>query len=161
MLSHADYIILIYALANLIPLAFFARYVYLLRSTKLPLLKPAAFALVLFAICGNVINYAVNNGNTVRSHNFAYENVLSSVDLKKYKITNPGNILPKLNEVSTLQLTQEEWLKLDGAEAAYPVYSAYANACYDGIAKYQYKPGTLPWQEQNKINEEFEKICCL
>lgn len=157
MLSHADYIILIYALANLIPLAFFARYVYLLRGTKLPLLKPAAFALVLFAICGNVINYAVNNGNTVRSHNFAYENGLSSVDLKKYKITNPGNILPKLNEVSTLQLTQEEWLKLDGAEAAYPVYSAYANACYDGIAKYQYKPGTLPWQEQNKINEEFEK----
>lgn len=65
--------------------------------------------------------------------------------------------MPKLNEVSTLQLTQEEWLKLDGAEAAYPVYSAYANACYDGIAKYQYKPGTLPWQEQNKINEEFEK----
>ena len=129
----------------------------MLRGTKLPLLKPAAFALVLFAICGNVINYAVNNGNTVRSHNFAYENGLSSVDLKKYKITNPGNILPKLNEVSTLQLTQEEWLKLDGAEAAYPVYSAYANACYDGIAKYQYKPGTLPWQEQNKINEEFEK----
>lgn len=65
--------------------------------------------------------------------------------------------MPKLNEISTLQLAQEEWLRLDGAEAAYPVYSAYANACYDGIAKYQYKPGTLTWQEQNKIDDEFRK----
>lgn len=149
--------ILIFLITNLLPLVFFIRYVYLYRQIKISFFKPCLYTLIIFIFCGTIINYALDNSNIVRSHNFAYENGLSSVDLKKYKITNPGNILPKLNEVSTLQLTQEEWLKLDGAEAAYPVYSAYANACYDDIAKYQYNQDTLPWQEQNKINEEFEK----
>ena len=78
---------------------------------------------------------------------------------KQFDVVLTNNIFGDIlsDEVSTLQLTQEEWLKLDGAEAAYPVYSAYANACYDDIAKYQYNQDTLPWQEQNKINEEFEK----
>ena len=157
LLSHPDYIILIYALTNLIPLAFFARYVYKLRGVKLPLFKPAACTLTILAICGCLINYTIENGITVRSHNFAYENGLSSVNLSKYKITNPNNILPKLNEPSTLLLTQDEWLTLDGAEAAYPVYSAYANACYDGIQKYQYNENTLNWEEQDKIDTEFKK----
>ena len=83
------------------------------------------------SICGCLINYTIENGITIRSHNFA--------------------------EPSTLLLTQDEWLTLDGAEAAYPVYSAYANACYDGIQKYQYNENTLSWEEQDKIDTEFRK----
>ena len=54
-------------------------------------------------------------------------------------------------------LTQDEWLTLDGAEAAYPVYSAFANACYDGIQKYQYNKIALTGDEKDKINTEFKK----
>ena len=157
LLSHPDYIILIYALTNLIPLAFFARYVYKLRGVKLPLLKPAVCTITILAICGCLINYTIENGITIRSHNFAYENGLSSVDLSKYKITNPNNILPKLNEPSTLLLTQDEWLTLDGAEAAYPVYSAFANTCYDGIQKYQYDTDNTPSTKRSELNNEFRK----
>lgn len=157
LLAHPDYIILIFILTNLIPLSFFARYVYKMRGVKLPLFKPAACALAIFAICGIAINYTIANGSIVRSHNFAYENGLSSVDLSKYKITNPNNILPKLNEPTTLLLTQDDWLTLDGAEAAYPVYSAYANACYKDISNYQYSKYTTPPKEKNEINTAFKK----
>lgn len=147
----------LFIILNFVQFAFYIRYIYIFKKLKLPIFKFGILLLITWLSCSFIINYTLNNNNTIRSHNFAYENGLSSVDLKKYKITNPDNILPKLNEISTLQLAQEEWLRLDGAEAAYPVYSAYANACYDGIGKYQYKPGTLTWHEQDKINAEFEK----
>lgn len=152
-----EFFIIFFLGSNLIPLAFLYHYIYKIKNISFSIKKPIICLFSLLALCCFSIYYTFNNSNIVRSHNFAYENGLSSVDLKKYKITNPDNILPKLNEISTLQLAQEEWLRLDGAEAAYPVYSAYANACYDGIAKYQYKPGTLTWQEQNKIDDEFRK----
>lgn len=107
--------------------------------------------------CGFAINYTLNNNNIIRSHNFAYENGLSSIDLQKYKITNPNNILPKLNKPSSLLLTQDKWLTLDGAEAAYPVYSAYANACYKDISNYQYSKYTTSPKEKNEINTAFKK----
>lgn len=147
----------LFIILNFIQFAFYIRYIYIFKKLKLPIFKFGILLLITWLSCSFIINYTLNNNNTIRSHNFAYENGLSSVNLKKYKITNPDNILPKLNEISTLQLAQEEWLKLDGAEAAYPVYSAYANACYDGIAKYQYNRNTLQWHEQDKINAEFEK----
>lgn len=147
----------LFIILNFVQFAFCIRYIYIFKKLKLPIFKFGILLLITWLSCSFIINYTLNNNNTIRSHNFAYENGLSSVDLKKYKITNPDNILPKLNEISTLQLAQEEWLRLDGAEAAYPVYSAYANACYDGIAKYQYNRNTLQWHEQDKINAEFEK----
>ena len=157
LLYNPEYIILFFLITNLIPLAFFASYIYKICGVKLPLFKPAACVVAILAICGSITNYTIENGITVRSHKFAYENGLSSVDLSKYKITNPNNILPKLNEPSTLLLTQDEWLTLDGAEAAYPVYSAFANACYDGIQKYQYNKIALTGDEKDKINTEFKK----
>lgn len=147
----------LFIILNFVQFAFYIRYIYIFKKLKLPIFKFGILLLITWLSFSFIINYTLNNNNTIRSHNFAYENGLSSVDLKKYKITNPDNILPKLNEISTLQLAQEEWLRLDGAEAAYPVYSAYANACYDGIAKYQYNRNTLQWHEQDKINAEFEK----
>lgn len=155
--SHLNYLVVIFFASNFIPLAFFVRYIHVLRGIKLPFGMPALCTAVCFLFCGFSINCTLNNGNVIRSHNFAYENGLSSVDLKKYKITNPDNILPKLNEISTLLLTQDEWLTLDGAEAAYPVYSAFANACYDGIQKYQYNKIALTEDEKDKINTEFKK----
>lgn len=66
-----------------------------------------------------------------QSYGYAYGNGYSSVDLYSYYITNPANVLPELDAPSTFQLAIESRFPvLDGAEAAFPVYSAFANACY-------------------------------
>lgn len=46
-------------------------------------------------------------------------------------MTNPNNILPKLEGPASFIIEkQNEMPILDGAEAAYPVYAAFANASY-------------------------------
>lgn len=71
-------------------------------------------------------------------HGFAYENGYSSTDLEPYYVENESNILAKLDEPSTFTIYNPiDMPVLDGAEAAYPVYSAFANACYANIADIQ------------------------
>lgn len=152
-----EFFIIFFLGSNLIPLAFLYHYIYKIKNISFSVKKPIICLFSLLALCCFSIYYTFNNSNIVRSHNFAYENGLSSVDLEKYKITNVDNILPKLNEPTTLLLTQDEWLTLDGAEAAYPVYSAYANACYKDISNYQYSKYTTPPKEKNEINTAFKK----
>ncbi|RDU38998.1 phosphate-binding protein [Neobacillus piezotolerans] len=68
------------------------------------------------------------------SYGFKYENGYSSVDLTPYYVTNTSNILPKLNEPADFSLEKKEEMPiLDGAEAAYPVYAAFANSVYKDI----------------------------
>jgi phosphate transport system substrate-binding protein len=70
------------------------------------------------------------------SYGFEYGGGYSSTDLTPYDVTNPGNILPKLESPSTFTIkNSSEMPRLDGAEAAYPVYSAFANAVYENISK--------------------------
>ncbi|MCH1627266.1 substrate-binding domain-containing protein [Ferdinandcohnia quinoae] len=70
------------------------------------------------------------------SYGFEYENGYSSVDLEPYYVTNQNNILPKLEEPSTFTIEEKNDMPiLDGAEAAYPVYAAFANAVYRDIGK--------------------------
>ena len=154
--TYAPIALALILLTNLIPLAFFIHYIRIMRGVKPMLAKPLAYAGLVLALCALSINYSFENGNTVRTHRFDYENGLSSVDLMQYKITNPNNILPQLDGPCSLQLKQEDWLVLDGAEAAYPVYSAFANACYNGITKYQYDD-SLPTETQSKLHNEFNK----
>jgi ABC-type phosphate transport system, periplasmic component len=66
------------------------------------------------------------------SYGYAYGNGYSSVDLWDFDIDNANNKLPKLDEPSTFRVDNEsDFPILDGAEAAYPVYSAFANACFN------------------------------
>jgi phosphate transport system substrate-binding protein len=70
------------------------------------------------------------------SYGFEYGGGYSSTDLTPYDVTNPGNILPKLESPSTFTIkNSSEMPILDGAEAAYPVYSAFANTVYENISK--------------------------
>lgn len=74
----------------------------------------------------------------VKGYGFPYENGWSSVDLEPYYVENPENRLAKPSSPSTLIISDPEKMpRLDGAEAAYPIYSAFANACYEGIADIQ------------------------
>lgn len=68
------------------------------------------------------------------SYGFKYGGGYSSTDLTPYEVTNPENKLPKL--ASKLDFTIAKPMEmpiLDGAEAAFPVYSAFANAAYENI----------------------------
>ncbi|GHH99514.1 PstS family phosphate ABC transporter substrate-binding protein [Neobacillus kokaensis] len=68
------------------------------------------------------------------SYGFKYGGGYSSTDLTPYEVTNPENKLPKLKEKATFTIAQpNEMPILDGAEAAFPVYSAFANTAYENI----------------------------
>ncbi|WP_419954456.1 PstS family phosphate ABC transporter substrate-binding protein [Neobacillus niacini] len=69
------------------------------------------------------------------SYGFEYGRGYSSTDLTPYEVTNPGNILPKLESPSTFKIKKPSDMPvLDGAEAAFPVYSAFANNVYENIS---------------------------
>lgn len=83
-------------------------------------------------------------------YGFAYENGWSSVDLEPYYVENPDNRLAVLDESASLKISQvSDMPVLDGAEAAYPVYSAVANACYDNIADIQQYAKSWEGKEAN------------
>jgi phosphate transport system substrate-binding protein len=68
------------------------------------------------------------------SYGFAYGGGFSSTDLSPYDVGNPDNKLPTLATPSTFIIkNQSEMPILDGAEAAFPVYSAFANETYENI----------------------------
>lgn len=69
------------------------------------------------------------------SYGFDYGGGYSSTDLTPYEVTNPDNRLPQLDSPSTFMIkNQKDMPVLDGAEAAFPVYSAFANAAYENIS---------------------------
>ncbi len=83
-------------------------------------------------------------------YGFAYEGGWSSVNLRPYYVENPENKLVKLNEPSSLIISDASKMPvLDGAEAAYPVYSAFANACYENIAEIQEYAKSSEGREEN------------
>ena len=96
----------------------------------------------------------VSTARTANSYGFAYEGGYSSTNLKPYYVENESNILAKLDEPSTYMIYNPlDMPVLDGAEAVYPVYSAFANACYANIAEIQ----TYGKEQRRRgtISEEF------
>lgn len=94
---------------------------------------------IVFMLLIGVYSYRIDawqqESVVVTGHNFAYENGFSSTDLEKYKLYNKDNVLPELEQKSSLCLSADEWPVLDGAEAAFPVYATFAKACYADIEK--------------------------
>ncbi|MBE6826100.1 MAG: hypothetical protein E7511_04375 [Ruminococcus sp.] len=70
-----------------------------------------------------------------QGYGFPYENGWSSINLSPYYVHNPDNILAKPTGPAAFTIDDKTAMPvLDGAEAAYPVYAAFANACYEDIA---------------------------
>jgi phosphate transport system substrate-binding protein len=68
------------------------------------------------------------------SYGFEYGGGYSSTDLTPYQITNPDNKLPRLEKSASFRIEERNDMPiLDGAEAAYPVYSAFAKNVYKNI----------------------------
>ena len=65
------------------------------------------------------------------SYHFRYAGGFSSIDLRPYDLTNEDHILAVLQKSAAFRVNDPlEMPVMEGAEAAYPVYSAFANACY-------------------------------
>ncbi len=122
----------------------------------------AVFVIVIFAYSLSEFKLFKANENIVDSahpsYNFHYAGGYSSIDLYPYDVTNKDNILVTLQEPAAFSITDPlEMPILDGAEAAYPVYSAFANACYVNIAEIQEKAqesdsdAVMPIHFQNTI----------
>lgn len=95
---------------------------------------------IIFAIVFSEVKLYQQRSNLVepQGHGFEYENGYSSIDLEPYYVENPDNILVSPDEPSTFIITEASQMPiLDGAEAAYPVYSAFASACYANIEQIQ------------------------
>ena len=75
---------------------------------------------------------------TAEGHGFEYEHGWSSVNLYPYYVENPDNKLAKLDEPSDFVISDVKQMPvLNGAEAAYPLYSAFAECCYENIGHIQ------------------------
>lgn len=100
--------------------------------------KQAVTLLTVFVLAmgtGAVVQWE-RSKTVLPSYGFEYGGGYSSTDLTPYEVTNPSNILPKLEFPSTFTIKSSfEMPILDGAEAAYPVYSAFANTVYENISK--------------------------
>ena len=100
------------------------------NGTKAVVLALAGIMLVC-AAGGGIIAYSRRQTILPPSYGFEHGGGYSSVDIYRYDATNPQNILAKLDKPSEFTIDNEDEMPvLDGAEAAYPVYSAFANACY-------------------------------
>lgn len=115
---------------------------------------------VLFKQRENIIESA----HPYPSYRFSYAGGYSSIDLHPYSVENEENILAKLEEAAAFHIDDpQEMPIMDGAEAAYPVYSAFANACYTNISEIQGKANkpnseaVMPIQFTNTIYA-YEKL---
>jgi len=97
------------------------------------------FVLIFSAIIGYVL-FTKNQTVLPRDYGFAYGNGYASVNIYQYDVRNEQNILPVLSDSSHFTISELDKMPvLDGAEAAYPVYSAFAGVCYKGIATMEYE----------------------
>lgn len=100
---------------------------------------------------------------TSEGHGFAYEDGWSSVSLYPYYVENPDNKLAKLDEPSDFIISDVKQMPvLNGAEAAYPLYSAFAECCYKNIGHIQqlakeYNGKMMPVRFTNTV-EGFEEL---
>jgi phosphate transport system substrate-binding protein len=75
------------------------------------------------------VNYARQRG-----HGFEYAGGFSDSDLKPYDPRIPGSIVARLNAPASFVIKGVYKLPvLDGAQAAFPVYAAFAGACYPDL----------------------------
>ncbi|MDP4083365.1 MAG: substrate-binding domain-containing protein [Bacillota bacterium] len=100
--------------------------------------KSFLLALIPLIICitVNVLVLWERSQTILPSYGFNYANGYSDIDLQPYYVTNPKNILPTLNKKASFIVENPMDMPiLDGAEAAYPVYAAFAKATYKNINK--------------------------
>ncbi|MDR2162113.1 MAG: hypothetical protein LBO77_08270, partial [Desulfovibrio sp.] len=110
------------------------------RRKNRVLLAPAARALPCLLLLVPLAHtaYGIDSDRVYalkRGHGFAMVGGFSSTDLKIYDPRVPGSVTSRLEDAAAFMVRGTENLPvLDGAEAAFPVYAAFAAACYPDMA---------------------------
>ncbi|MEH7073116.1 hypothetical protein [Neobacillus drentensis] len=116
-----------------------AAFIVLLLRKRPAINKKQLLSVVMVFVLAMGIGAAVHwhrSQTVLPSYGFEYGGGYSSTDLSPYEVNNPDNILPKLKTPSTFTIKNPSDMPiLDGAEAAFPVYSAFANAAYENVEK--------------------------
>ncbi|MGF7045908.1 phosphate transport system substrate-binding protein [Paenibacillus sp. DS2015] len=93
-------------------------------------LASATIIILLATGVGSAVQWQ-RSQTVLTSYGFKYGGGYSSTDLWPYDVSNPNNQLPRLAEQATFKIEDpQDMLIMDGAEAAFPVYSAFAQATY-------------------------------
>ena len=99
-------------------------------------LRRGYIPLGIVVICMGTSLYLYMNRPAVRyaGHGFEYMHGFSSTDFTDYMVYSENSRLVTLNHQPELIIENEEDMPvLDGAEACYPLYAAFAKACYKDI----------------------------
>ena len=93
-------------------------------------------ALAIVAVCIACDTYLYRNRPSVKygGHGFEFMHGYSSTDFSDYMVYSPNTKLVLLDTVPSFVIENEEDMPvLDGAEACYPLYAAFAKAIYKDI----------------------------
>ncbi|MEM5014885.1 substrate-binding domain-containing protein [Metabacillus indicus] len=107
------------------------------RNNLFPAAKKAVilFAVIVISLSAGTYIHAERSKNVLPTYGYEHGGGYSSTDLTPYEVTNPNHKLPTLKDGSTFIIeNSDEMPVLDGAEAAFPVYSAFANAVYNNVS---------------------------
>lgn len=92
------------------------------------------FAITILSASVYSQSYFQKRNAEIVGYGFEYGDGFSSVDISKYNPSFIGNQLAKLDDPSTFYIENiADMPILDGAEAAYPVYAAFAAATYNPV----------------------------
>lgn len=125
------------AILTTVFLTYMSGYLFCLIKTKNKIKKaliPVGFFLICFACC--VCLYTNRPNVKYGGHGFEYMHGYSSTDFTDYMVYADDSKLVVLDHEPSLIIENEEDMPvLDGAEACYPLYAAFAKACYKDIDK--------------------------
>ena len=98
--------------------------------------KKTSVPFVLAVLCVLISGYLYSNRPSVKyaGHGFAYMHGYSSTDFSDYMVySDPSKLVQLASEASLVIEKEEDMPVLDGAEACYPLYAAFAKAVYQDI----------------------------
>ena len=130
---------LLYVTAILTYIAAFIVCAFFAKIDVRKILIPAGIAIICIGAC----TLLYNNRPSVKygGHGFEYMNGYSSTDFRDYTVYAQNSKLVKLDhEPSFVIENKEDMPVLDGAEACYPLYAAFAKAVYKDIDKIEQVP---------------------
>lgn len=126
--------LLLYAVALLTYGVSFGITAYYAKIRVRKILFPTAAAVLCIAV--SAILYSNRPAAKYAGHGFAYMHGYSSTDFTDYMVYSSNSRLAVPDEESSLMIEREADMPvLDGAEACYPLYAAFAKAAYKDIDK--------------------------
>lgn len=127
------------------------------------LLKKTTIILLILCLCAGFSSCSLLKGSLdeikYSGHGFNYMNGYSTTDFKDYMVYSENSKLVSLDHPASFSIENpDEMPKMDGAEACYPLYAAYAKAVYKDIDKIEKEAHLERKDLLENISEDKEDI---